>query len=106
MAVVIKANIDVLYSKVSSLSESVKVIDKEIKAMLELQKALASKYWAGDAAQYHYMEYTEAVRDYGPMLFSMMKKCQALYKIAETYDKVEGYNLHAEAGKLPTDFLD
>ncbi|WP_408070264.1 hypothetical protein [Butyrivibrio sp. JL13D10] len=105
MAIVVKVNIDVLYNKVASISDSVKDIRQEIANISGLQQELSKKYWGGDAAEYHFLEYNEIAKDVGPALYSMMKKCQEFYKIAETYDKVEGYNLHAESGKLPTDFL-
>ncbi len=106
MAVVVKVSTEQLYTKVVSISDSIKVIQQEIANFNGLQQELAKKYWGGDAADYNYLEYSDLTKDMGPVLYGMMNKVNNLNEIAITYDKVEGYNKHAEAGQLPEDFLD
>ena len=106
MAVVIKVSTEDLYAKVGSISDKIKGIRQEIANINKLQTDLAQKYWAGDAAAYHFKEVVDASQELGPQLYSMADKTKKLFDIAVVYDKVEGYNKHAEAALLPTDFLE
>ena len=106
MATVVKVSTEALYSKVTSISENIKKIRTELANINKLQSDMAKQYWAGEAAENNFKELVEVSKDVGPQLYEMSLKTKNLFDIASIYDKVEGYNKHAEAGLLPEDFLE
>ncbi len=105
MAVVIKTSTDVLYQKVSQITNSLKDIQQQLADINSLETDLYNKFWQGDASTYNVKEIIDAGNELEPILSMLYKRPEQLLRITDLYGKVEIYNTQAEAGSLPTDFL-